>query len=278
MYLHLAEFFARPEPFSRYTTRRLWTDPHMARQMLAAHLDPDHDLASRRPATIGSFVSWLDRRIGLAGRRVLDLGCGPGLYCERMALRGARVTGLDFSAHSLAHARQSAATQGLAIAYREADYLADPLPGPVELVSLIYGDFCALSPDRRRLLLGRIADILAPGGRLVLDLFSLGQFDALREAEAFTHHRGGGFWAPGDHFVFSASFLYPEASIGLERYLVVRPEETFEICNWMQYYTPQSLAAELAAAGFRASEALDFVTGAPWQPAASAFAVIAERS
>src|SRR5690606_4761567 len=107
MHAQLSDFFARPEPFSRYTTRRLWTDPHVAQQMLAAHLDPAHDLASRRPAIIDGFVSWLDRRIGLAGRRVLDLGCGPGLYCERMALRGARVTGLDFSARSLAHARRS---------------------------------------------------------------------------------------------------------------------------------------------------------------------------
>jgi len=275
MHAQLSDFFARPEPFSRYTTRRLWTDPHVAQQMLAAHLDPAHDLASRRPATIDGFVSWLDRRIGLAGRRVLDLGCGPGLYCERMALRGARVTGLDFSARSLAHARHSAATQGLGIAYREADYLADPLPGPVDLVTLIYGDYCALSPDRRRLLLGRIAEILAPGGRFVLDLFSPGQFAALREVEGFAHHRDGGFWAEGDHFVFSASFLYPAASISLERYLVARPGETFEICNWMQYYTPQSIAAELAGAGFSASEPLDFATGAPWQPSATAFAVMA---
>ncbi len=278
MHAQLVDFFARPEPFSRYTTRRLWTDAHVARQMLAAHLDPGHDLASRRPATIDGFVSWLDGRIGLAGRRVLDIGCGPGLYCERMARRGAYVTGLDFSAHSLAHARRSATAAGLSVAYRDADYLVDPLPGPVDLVTLIYGDYCALSPDRRRLLLGRIAEILAPGGRFVLDLFSPGQFAALREVEGFAHHRDGGFWAEGDHYVFNAAFLYPEASISLERYLVVRPEESFEICNWMQYYTPSAIAAELAAAGYRASGALDFATGTPWQASATAFAVVAERA
>lgn len=277
MYQELAEFFERPTPFSRYTTRRLWTDQHVARQMLALHLDPESDLASRRPEAIEAFVSWLDRRLGLQGADVLDLGCGPGLYAERMAKRGARVTGVDFSAHSLHHARASAARQELAIDYREADYLADPLPGPVDVVTLIYGDFCTLSPDRRRSLLGGIVASLAPGGHFVFDVFSPAMFDALEEKQAFARHPGGGFWGPADHFTFSATFLYQQELISLERYLILRPEESFEICNWMQYYSPDSIAAELAAAGLRVAGTSDLMTGEPWQASATAFAVVAER-
>lgn len=277
MYQQLADFFERPAPYSRYTTRRLWTDPHVARQMLALHLNPESDLASRRPEAIDAFVAWLDHNLGLEGASVLDLGCGPGLYAERMAKRGARVTGVDFSAHSLDHAGASAARQGLAIDYREADYLADPLPGPADIVTLIYGDFCALSPDRRRILLGSIAASLAPGGRFVFDVFSPGMFAALEEKQDFARHPSGGFWGPADHFTFSATFLYAQELISLERYLILRPEESFEICNWMQYYTPESITEELAGAGFRVAGTLDLMTGERWQPSATAFAVVAER-
>src|SRR5690242_3531145 len=75
---------------------RFWTDPHIAGQMLAAHLDPSTDAASRQPATIDAEVAWLVARLGLqAGGRVLDLGCGPGLYSRRLAERGLAVTGVD---------------------------------------------------------------------------------------------------------------------------------------------------------------------------------------
>ena len=77
-------------------------------------------------------------------------------------------------------------------------------------------------------------------------------------------------------FAFSASFLYPGERIGLERYLVLTPNRSLEIFNWMQYYDPEAVTAELAAAGFRVSGILDIGTGAPWIPSATPFAVLAE--
>ena len=48
MYDRLLDLATRPMPFACTTTRELWTDPHIATQMLAFHLDGSHDLASRR--------------------------------------------------------------------------------------------------------------------------------------------------------------------------------------------------------------------------------------
>lgn len=93
LYAELAGFDDRPAPFSKMTIATLWTDPHIARQMLAFHLDPHHDAASRRPGSIEGFVGWLDERLPLAGKKLMDLGCGPGLYAQRLAQRGAQVTG-----------------------------------------------------------------------------------------------------------------------------------------------------------------------------------------
>jgi 2-polyprenyl-3-methyl-5-hydroxy-6-metoxy-1,4-benzoquinol methylase len=52
--------------------------------MLCNHLDPETALASRRAQTIERIVAWMDRKIGLSGKSVCDLGCGPGLYTARM--------------------------------------------------------------------------------------------------------------------------------------------------------------------------------------------------
>ncbi len=75
-----------------------WDDPHISSEMLKAHLDPEIDAASRKPATIDLTCDWLVGHFRLRpGDRVLDLGCGPGLYTSRLAKRGLKVTGIDYS-------------------------------------------------------------------------------------------------------------------------------------------------------------------------------------
>lgn len=275
MYDDLAAFCTPPAPFSQYTTDLLWTDPHIARQMLRYHLDPEVDAASRRPVAIDALVGWVDGRFGLAGKRVLDLGCGPGLYAERLARRGAVVTGVDFSEVSIDHARASAAASGLPIHYMLGDYHADRLPGPADLAILIYGDYCAMSADQRHVLLGKVRQSLAPAGQFVFDVYSRGQFAALAEPLEFGRRLMGGFWAEGDYFGFRKSFRYEAEHIGLDRYLIVSPVRRFEVFNWMQYFDPSGIAAELGAAGFAVDACLDIGTGAPWVATAAPFAVVA---
>ena len=105
MYRELQGYLKRPVLYER-TTEKLWTDPHIAKQMLEAHLDPNIDSASYKPESIDSLVEWI-MSLPLPGNaRLLDIGCGPGLYTKRFAERGLRVTGLDFSVNSISYARE----------------------------------------------------------------------------------------------------------------------------------------------------------------------------
>lgn len=277
MYDTLREQHERPAPFSRYTAATLWTDDHIAGRMLAHDIDPETDIASRRPSAIAGIVAWIDRAVGLSGKAVCDLGCGPGLYATRMAERGARVTGIDFSQRSIAWARRAAAAARLAIDYRYQDYLADDLPAGQDLICLIYGDLWALSPDQRRGLYASIVTALKPGGAFVCDAFSLTRFAGLAEAAACGRRFMDGFWAEGDYFGFLNTFLYPELGLSLDRYLIVEPERTRAVYNWLQHFDPGALAAELAAAGLMAEAIVDALTGGPWEDPTRMFAVVARR-
>ncbi len=274
MYSDLNEFNRKPEPFSRYTTDMLWTDPWIAQQMLKAHLDESTDLASRRSQTIDDIVGWFDRKIGLSGKNVCDLGCGPGLYARRMATRGARVIGVDFSAVSLDYARSEAAAHNLDIEYRKADYLIDDLPDEQDVISLIWCDFCTLPPEKRRALLERIKGMLNPGGTFVFDVSTTQQFEKRREIMTYGRRPMGDFWSPDDHFGFQTTFLYDQDRIALDRYLIVAPERRFEIFNWMQYFDPEMISSEVREAGLVVEEVLDVMTGEPWTPEAEELAVV----
>jgi len=274
VYSDLNEFNRKPEPFSRYTTDILWTDPWIAQQMLKVHLDESTDLASRKGEVIDDIVGWFDRKIGLSGKAVCDLGCGPGLYARRMAARGARVTGVDFSAGSLDYARSEATARNLDIEYRKANYLIDDLPDGQDVVSLIWCDFCTLSPENRRALLERIKGMLNPGGAFVFDVSTTQQFETRREVMTYGRRPMGDFWSPDDHFGFQTTFLYDQDKIALDRYLIVAPDRRFEIFNWMQYFDPEGISKEVCEAGLAVEEILDVMTGEPWTPGAGELAVV----
>jgi 2-polyprenyl-6-hydroxyphenyl methylase/3-demethylubiquinone-9 3-methyltransferase len=73
----------------------------------------------------------------LAGRSVLDVGCGGGLMSEGLAAAGARVTAIDMSETALAVARGHLVQSGLSVDYRKAtvEAVAREHPGAYDLVT-----------------------------------------------------------------------------------------------------------------------------------------------
>ena len=272
----LKKLAVRPEPHSLTTVRELWTRPHIARQMLAYHLDPDTPLASRPTALIEKVVAWLDEQLGLEGKRVCDLGCGPGLYAVRMARRGASVTGVDFSPTAIVYAQSQASETDLKLDYLVADYLRDELPTGFDIVCLIYYDYCALSPADRRALLARIRAMLNPGGRLVMDVVVATAFAGVREQLALEEGLMGGFWSDSDYVGIHRTWVYPEETLSLDHYAIVEPSGHWEILNWMQFFAPDRLAGELADAGFTVHSLTGSLAGAALGEDSTEIGVIAE--
>ncbi|HEX5476837.1 MAG TPA: bifunctional 2-polyprenyl-6-hydroxyphenol methylase/3-demethylubiquinol 3-O-methyltransferase UbiG, partial [Burkholderiales bacterium] len=92
---------AELEKFSQLAHR--WWDP-------LGEFKPLHDINPLR-------LDWIEHRVGLAGKDVLDVGCGGGILAESMARLGARVTGIDLSARALRVAELHLHESHLAIAY-----------------------------------------------------------------------------------------------------------------------------------------------------------------
>jgi 2-polyprenyl-6-hydroxyphenyl methylase / 3-demethylubiquinone-9 3-methyltransferase len=66
-------------------------------------------------------LAYIERRIGLSGKQILDLGCGGGLLAEAMIEHGARVTGADLSGELIETAGRHARQRGLEIEYIQGD-------------------------------------------------------------------------------------------------------------------------------------------------------------
>lgn len=272
MYDLLYDISQRPKPFSCYTTRELWTRPHLAEQMLHFHLDQETDLASRRIDSIDRIVNWIDTQLDLSNKRVCDLGCGPGLYTQRFSNAGAKVTGVDFSSHSLEYAMAQANDQ---INYINADYLADNLPTGFDVITLIYTDLCTLSSDQRHQLLVRMRNMLNPGGHIVFDVAGMGSFANKEELTIIENRLMGGFWAAGNYVGIQKSFLYQKECLSLDSYLIVEPNQTWRIFNWLQYFTPESIEEELNDAGFKIIQMVGDLSGEPLKSESDFIGIVA---
>jgi SAM-dependent methyltransferase len=278
MFDRLRDFTDPPPPFSVYTAAEFWSDRHIGSQMLAFHLNPETELASYRPERIDGIVDWIDESVGLDGKRVCDLGCGPGLYTSRFCERGARVTGVDVSPVTLAHAREVAASANQAIDYLELDYTREPLPESLDLVTMVSQDYSALSPDQRPRLLASVLAGLKPGGSLLFDVCGLPGFDAYVEETLVEANLMGGFWSGSDYVGLKKGFRYEEEAISLDRYLIVEAQREWEVFNWLEYFAPDKLVGELEAAGFADVRLYGGLDGAPLTKTSPAIAAVATRA
>lgn len=244
-----------------------WDDPHISAQMLAAHLDPNTEAASRRPETIARMVNWIASFTGLKpGDAVLDLGCGPGLYCVRLAEQGLNVTGVDYSRRSIEYARQQAAEHGLPITYRYQNYLALEDDGLYDAVLLIYGDLCPLAPDKRDLLLRHVHRALKPGGYFVFDVTTR-QCRARYGVKNHWYALETGFWKPGPHLVLEQGFDYPEEDTYLDQFVVIEADGTLSVYrNWFLDYSPETIRPVVEKQGFAVRGLWGDLAGTPYTP------------
>lgn len=274
-YDDLLDIQQRPQPFAQYTAATLWTDPHIAAQMLTFHLDPSNDRASRSFDFMDRSVAWLKGRFNIDEEtRIGDFGCGPGLYAQRLATLGATVTGIDFSGHSLEYGRKTAVSLDLTIDYTQANYLNFNADKQFDLILLVSNDYCALSPAQRRQLLGVFKQHLANGGAIVLDVDTRVAFDQKQESSRFTHAPTGGFWAAEPYFSFHNAFKYPAERVTLDKFSIITPTRHLEIFNWMQHFDQATLTKEFAASGLVIEAWYGDVAGAILGESAPTMAVV----
>ncbi|MGE4449047.1 MAG: bifunctional 2-polyprenyl-6-hydroxyphenol methylase/3-demethylubiquinol 3-O-methyltransferase UbiG [Azospira sp.] len=130
-----------------------WWDPK-------SEFKPLHDINPLR-------LDWIDANVGLAGKKVLDVGCGGGLLSEGMAERGAQVTGIDLSEKALGVARLHLLESGRSVDYRHisAESLAAEMPGSFDVVTCL--EMLEHVPDPASTV-AACAKLVKPGGQVFL--------------------------------------------------------------------------------------------------------------
>ena len=246
--------------------------------MLSFHLNETINVSSRNAEFIDRSVEWIASEFNI-GRdfKIADFGCGPGLYATPLAKRGANVTGIDFSGRSIEYAKEVAAREQLNIIYMKQNYLEFEPDDPFDLVLMIMCDFCALSPSQRKEILRKFHKILKPTGSVLLDVYSLSEFEQKEEVATYEVNQLNGFWSPNKYYGFLNTFKYDEEKVALDKYTIIEFNATRKVYNWLQYFAPEDLEKEFTAAGFSVRGLYSDVAGTPYDRKSGEFAVIADK-
>jgi 2-polyprenyl-6-hydroxyphenyl methylase/3-demethylubiquinone-9 3-methyltransferase len=135
------------EKFSQLAHK--WWDPN-------SEFKPLHDI---NPLRLG----YIDRYAGLAGKTVLDVGCGGGILSEGMAAMDADVTGIDLADKSLKVAKLHLLESGRKVDYRKVavEALAAEQPGHYDVVACL--EMLEHVPDPQSVI-ASCAKLAKPGG------------------------------------------------------------------------------------------------------------------
>jgi SAM-dependent methyltransferase len=187
------------------------------------------------------------RLLGLEpGAEVLDVACGHGRIANRLAGRGAVVTGLDADAFFLAKAREA----GSGAEYVEGDMRALPFAdASFDAALLWFTSFGYFDDDGNRAVLRELRRVLRPGGTAVLDLNNLPLLLATFQRESFVRR--------GLDVLLDEHGEFDERTRRMEtKRTYIREGAVREIRFSIRYFLPEELREWLIAAGFGQVELL----------------------
>ena len=263
MFAQLKAMMRKPALYEKGTVE-LWTDEHISKGMLEAHLHPDWDAATRKHTTVKKIVKWINTVAPAETYpALLDLGCGPGIYAEEFHKAGYQVTGMDISERSINYARNSAQEKKLPITYYHQNFFTLGLKEQFDLVTLIYFDFCVNSTEDRAKTLENIYAALKPGGLLIVELTMPAHFAGHKEYKKWEYAESG-FYCAKPHLCLESFYRYDEQSTILDQYIIVTEDDVKSIHVWHHTFTEDEFSHDLSVAGFSVKAVYGNMMGADY--------------
>lgn len=256
----IKEISKKPTLFNK-DCGNIWTEEYIAKQMLDAHLNPNFDGASRRNLVIEETVDFLTKNVLKENSLILDLGCGPGLYAEKLYKKGYKVTGVDFSENTISYAKNSAKKQKMNIEYKCDNFFNLNYCEDYDVVMQIYGEINTFSDEERDKLFNIVYKALKPNGIFIFDIST----PILRRKYAHIvkstecnqelllkknwYISEGGFWREKDHIVLEEGFQY-DNDIWLDQYIIADSFGVQVYRNWFHDYTIETISEVIQNYGF----------------------------
>lgn len=256
----------------------IWTDPYISKQLLKAHLDEEHPGATRPLDVVKGSIAWLQRSFPKEEfPKVVDLGCGPGIYAERLAASGYQVSGLDFSKRSIDYGKQHRRSLVNPVSYYLLDYLKQSLPvTEQDLALLIYCDLGVFSNQDRRKIIRKVYQSLTPGGVFIFDVFTPQKYQGFSATKDWQIEKEN-FWSQEACLHLESHDQIADSQTYLDQHYLLYPNDYKEFFVWETVFSRQEIERELQAVGFKQITVYGDFTGKTYYPTSETLCFVAQK-
>ncbi|GAB4495070.1 MAG: class I SAM-dependent methyltransferase [Anaerolineales bacterium] len=254
-----------------------WNDPDFSRRILKEHLSQAHDAASRRKTKIKKHVKWIHEFVlAQTTSTILDLGCGPGLYCAELARLGHSCRGIDFSPASIEYAVNHSPET---CSYTLGDVRTEKFGRGYDLILFIFGEFNVFTPADARKILQKAWGALKPGGKLLLEIHTVDAVEQMGNQPSTWYSTPSGLFSDKPHLCLMESFWDEEQTVATERYFIIDAEtaQVTRLASSTKGYDEAEMTAILTETGFSGVEIHPGLTGKPSREADDFYVVIAHK-
>ena len=230
-----------------------WNEPDFSRRMLKEHLSQEHDLASRRSEIIDKQVEWIHKDLlGERPSRILDLGCGPGLYTQKLAALGHKCRGIDYSPASIDYAKQRAKDSALDCRYVLGDLRTADFPSGFGLAMLIFGEFNVFRKSDIEIILKKTYESLDNGGLLLLEVHKFETIEDIGRAQPSWYSSNSGLFSDKPHLCLIENSWQDKDRCATRRYFIIDAAtgKVTRYAQTFQAYTEKEYKALLEANEF----------------------------
>lgn len=276
----LTKYMHKPLIFQEGKSQEaFWDNEHISKQMLEAHLNPNWDAASRNANTIESSCKWIMSSLNLnKSDKVMDLGCGPGLYCTKLSENGLQVTGIDYSKRSIEYAKEEAIRKNLSIEYVYMNYLDIDYCDEYDIATMIYCDFGVLSDESSTTVLRKIHRALKEKGYFIFDVWTTSNIELTSSFRNWSVNLNGGFWRPNSYIELVDKTYYDSQNVSLRQHIIVEEEGNISVYNlWERCYTIDSITELLNESGFEVIDVYNDLKGTEYVEGTKILGVIARK-
>ena len=257
-----------------------WNDEAFSQRMLKEHLSQEHHAASRKFDRIDQHVSWIHDQV-LDGKhsKILDLGCGPGLYSHRLAKLGHRCHGIDYSPASIDYAKRISEEEELDCTFIEADIRQANYGTGYQAAMQIYGEINVFRTIHAELILKKTYQALDPDGILIFEPHTFEAVQTLGERPPSWYSSEGGLNSPEPHLVLEENFWNPESKVTTIRYFVINAssKKVIQYAQSIQAYTQQEYTSILENCGYTGIRFYPSLIGEPDSQQMQLMVILAQK-